>query len=196
MNSMFRFQRRLMRPLIGRMDEWEERVAATLGTFHSVEDSPVRFEIMKEGIKRGTAGMEQDLLAIMPPTIWGMRESMLSLRENPPRPKERAPEGFLDELEVYVLKLSRGDLPPVTIYIDSITGDVLKSEAVALQEGGIGIPIVARLEDYRDFYGVRIPFRMISENEASGRTIVQYESIEVNLDIDDTFFILNASTEP
>ncbi|MFC1964424.1 hypothetical protein ACFLWG_00235, partial [Chloroflexota bacterium] len=102
----------------------------------------------------------------------------------------------LDEQEVYVLKLSRGDLPPATIYVDSITGDVLRSEVVALQEGGIGIPIIARLEDYRDVYGVRIPFRMISENEASGRTIVQYESIEVNLDIDDTFFILNAPTEP
>jgi len=105
MKSMFWFQRRLMRPLIGQMDKWEERVAAMPKTHHSVEDAPVRFEIMKEGIKRGTAGMEQDLLAIMPPTIWGMRESMLSLRENPPQPKSRVPEGFLAELEDYARSL-------------------------------------------------------------------------------------------
>jgi len=35
-----------------------------------------------------------------------------------------------------------------------------------------------------------IPFRAISSNEQSGGMTVQYESIEVNLGIDDNFFIL------
>jgi epoxyqueuosine reductase len=105
MKSIFWFQRRLMRPLVGRMDKWEERVAAMPETFHSVEDSPVRFEIMKEGLKRGTAGMERDLLTIMPPTISGMRESMLSLRENPPQSKNHVPDGFLAEMEAYARSL-------------------------------------------------------------------------------------------
>jgi len=34
------------------------------------------------------------------------------------------------------------------------------------------------------------PFRTISSNEHSGGMTIQYESIEVNLDIDDNFFIL------
>ncbi len=96
----------------------------------------------------------------------------------------------LDGKKVYVLKLERGDLPPVTIYVDATTGDVLMSEEVALQEGGIGIPVTTRYEDYREVYGVRISFRAISSNEQTGRTIIQCESIEDNLDIDDDFFIL------
>jgi len=35
-----------------------------------------------------------------------------------------------------------------------------------------------------------IPFRAISSNEYSGGMTTQYETIEVNLDIDDNFFIL------
>jgi len=102
----------------------------------------------------------------------------------------------LDGREVYVLKLGLGgDLPPVTIFIDTATGNVLKSVVVVLQEGGIGIPITTLYEDYREVHGVRIPFRTISSNEQSGQIIFQYEAIEVNLDIDDGFFILSAPGE-
>ena len=96
----------------------------------------------------------------------------------------------LDGQEVYVLQLKRGDLPSVTIFVDTATGDVLKATAVVLLEGGIGIPVTAQYEDYREVHGVRIPFRTISSNEQSGGMTTQYETIEVNLDIDDNFFIL------
>lgn len=96
----------------------------------------------------------------------------------------------LDGSEVYILKLERDDLPPATIYVDTSTGDVLKAVIIALVEGGGGIPIVVRYEDYRDINGVRIPFRAISSNEHSGRTVIQYETIETNIQLDDTFFIL------
>jgi hypothetical protein len=96
----------------------------------------------------------------------------------------------LDGQKVYVLKLERGDLPSVTIFVDAANGDVLKSMAVVIQEGGIGIPITTRYEDYREVYGIRISFRVISGSEQSGQIIIQTETIEVNLDIDDEFFIL------
>jgi ferredoxin len=99
------FQRRVMLPMIGRVDDWEERLVAMPEMHHSVPDSPVRFEIMKEGVKRGKVGMEPELTTIMPPTILGMRTSMLSLRKNPSRPTSRVPEGFLDELEAYARSL-------------------------------------------------------------------------------------------
>ena len=102
---------------------------------------------------------------------------------------------MLDGQKVYVLKLECGDLPPVTIYIDAITGVTLKSEVVALQEGDIGIPVTTRYEDYREVYGIRIPFRQISSNEMTGRMIYQLEKIEVNLDIDDDFFVLTPPLE-
>jgi CubicO group peptidase (beta-lactamase class C family) len=97
---------------------------------------------------------------------------------------------ILDGQEVYVLELERGDLPSVTIFVDTATGDVLKSVAVAITEGGIGIPVTTRYEDYREVHGVRIAFRAISSNEHSGQTIIQSETVDTNLDIDDEFFIL------
>ena len=97
--------KRFMSPLIGQMDKWEQYLVSYSGMYHSVQDSPVRFEIMKEGMKRGKGGMEADLATIMPPTIMGMRKSMLSLRRNPPHPKSVASKGFLDELESYAKSL-------------------------------------------------------------------------------------------
>ena len=92
--------------------------------------------------------------------------------------------------KVYVLQLRHGDLPSETIFVDAATGDVLKSIVVDIQEGGIGIPVTTQYEDYREVHDLRIPFQTISSNEQSGRTVIQYETIEVNLDIDDNFFIL------
>jgi len=101
----------------------------------------------------------------------------------------------LDGQEVYVLELERGDLPPVTVFVDIATGDILKSIVVAIQEGGIGIPITTLYEDYREVNGVRISFRAISSNEHSGQVIIQGSAIETNLDIDDEFFILTPTED-
>jgi CubicO group peptidase (beta-lactamase class C family) len=96
----------------------------------------------------------------------------------------------LNGQKVYVLQLQHGDLPPVAIFVDAATGDVLKSIEVAIQEGDIGIVVTTEYEDFREVHGLRISFRAISSNEQSGRVIIQGETIEVNLDIDDSFFIL------
>ena len=101
----------------------------------------------------------------------------------------------LEECEVYILRLERNELPPLTIYIDATTGDILKSVMVVLSTGYIGIPVETIYEDYREVNGVRIPFRIISSNEHSGRTIIQREAVETNLDIDSVFFILSPPTE-
>ena len=98
----------------------------------------------------------------------------------------------LEGNEVYVLKLERGELPPVTIYVDANNGDILKEELVILTEGGIGIPVETLYEDYREVKGVRIPFRSISSNEASGQTIMQVTGIKTGLKLDDNFFSLDS----
>lgn len=105
MKIMDWFQQRFMMPLIGQMDKWEDRVAAMPETHKSLPGAPVRFEIMKEGIKRGKISMEPELTTIMPPTLLGMRKSMLSLHKNPSHPNSQVPEGFLDELENYARSL-------------------------------------------------------------------------------------------
>ena len=98
----------------------------------------------------------------------------------------------LDGKEVYVVELKSGDLPATTVYVDAVTGDVLLSETTSIQEGGIGIPVTARFEDFREVYGIRLPSRSISSNEETGRTIIEDETIETNLQLDDDFFVLTA----
>jgi len=91
--------------------------------------------------------------------------------------------------------LKAGDLPTMTVFVDTVTGDVLLSQIISIQEGGIGIPITARSEDFREVYGVRVPSRQISSNEHSGRTIVEDDAIETNIQIDEDFFILTPPEE-
>ena len=101
----------------------------------------------------------------------------------------------LDDKEVYVVELKAGDLPVMTVFVDAVTGDVLLSEIISIQEGGIGIPVTTRSEDFREVHSIRAPSRSISSNEQAGRTIVEDEAIETNIQLDDDFFILTPPEE-
>jgi len=102
---------------------------------------------------------------------------------------------ILNDKEVYVVELKFGELPAMTVFVDVVTGDVLLSEIISIQEGGIGIPVTIRFEDFREVHGIRVPFRSIASNEESGRTIIEDETIETNIQLDDDFFILTAPEE-
>ena len=100
-----KLQKLIMEPLMGRMDIWEDRVAGIPEVHRSVEDSPERFEIMREGMKRGKRELTREVAPLMPPTILGMWRSMSSLKKNPERPRTRVPEGFLADVEQYAKSL-------------------------------------------------------------------------------------------
>ena len=102
---------------------------------------------------------------------------------------------ILDDKEVYVMELKAGDLPVMTVFVDAVTGDVLLSEIISIQEGGIGIPVTIRSEDFREVHGIRVPSRSITSNEQTGRTIIEDETIETNIQLDDDFFILTPPEE-
>jgi CubicO group peptidase (beta-lactamase class C family) len=102
---------------------------------------------------------------------------------------------ILDDKEAYVVELQAGDLPTMTIFVDTVTGDVLLSKIISIQEGGIGIPVTTRSENFREVYGIRVPSRSIASNEQTGRTIVEDETIETNIQLDDDFFILRPPEE-
>lgn len=95
---------KVMPRMLGLIERWEQRVVRRPDSYKAVSDAPVRFEIMKEGLKRGNAGMERELVTIMPGIMLGMRTSMTSLGKNPPRPQPRVPKGFLEDLEAYALE--------------------------------------------------------------------------------------------
>jgi hypothetical protein len=101
----------------------------------------------------------------------------------------------LDDKEVYVVELKAGDLPAMTVFVDAVTGDVLLSEVVSMQEGGIGIPVTTRFEDFGEVHGIRFPSRSIASNEQTGRTIVEDQTIETNIHLDDDFFTLTPPEE-
>ncbi|MGB6872660.1 MAG: serine hydrolase [Dehalococcoidia bacterium] len=102
---------------------------------------------------------------------------------------------ILDDKEVYVVELKAGDLPVMTVFVDAVTGDVLLSKIISMQEGGIGIPVTIRSEGFREVHGIRAPSRSISSNEQAGQTIVEDETIETNIQLDDDFFILTPPEE-
>jgi hypothetical protein len=91
---------------------------------------------------------------------------------------------------VYVLDLKHGELPLNTLYLDQVTGDILKSEMVSLQEGGIGIPITTVYEDFREVQGMRLAFKETSTNEQSGRVISTCEKIETRVKTAENFYTL------
>ena len=101
----------------------------------------------------------------------------------------------LDDKDVYVVELKGDDLPAMTVFVDAVTGDILLSRIIAIQEGGISIPVTVRSEDFREVHGIRTAAREISSNEHTGRTIVEDETIETNLQLDDDFFILTPPEE-
>ena len=87
------------------MDGLEDRIAATPGTHRWTDESPVRFEIMKESMKRGKGGPGREMIPIMAPTMMGVRNSLRSLGKNPRHPRTEAPPGFIADLEAYLLAL-------------------------------------------------------------------------------------------
>jgi hypothetical protein len=82
-----------------------------------------------------------------------------------------------DERVVVVLRAQ--DLPPVKLYVDPRTGDVRRTEQLALAEGVGGIPTQGELGDHRKVLGgLRLPFRMSTSNEHAGATIFTVESVK------------------
>ena len=69
------------------------------------EESPVRFEIMKETMKRGEGGPPARMLPIMLPTLFGIQKSLKSVKDNPATPKTQADAALFQEIEAYALGL-------------------------------------------------------------------------------------------
>lgn len=98
-------EKMMSNPLFNMYDQ-EDQLAEIPGVHRWTENSPVRFEIMKEGIKRGSGGPGGSRsLSIMGPTMLGMRESLRSLGKNPSQPKTEAPPELVANLEAHLLGL-------------------------------------------------------------------------------------------
>ena len=104
-NLVKQVQMSVIGSFMDRIDALEDKIVAMPEAHRSAEDSPVRFEIMREGIKQGRRRLGREVAHLLPPTMLGMRHSMVSLKKNPKQPKTRVPEGFLVDLEHYAKSL-------------------------------------------------------------------------------------------
>ncbi len=94
-----------------------------------------------------------------------------------------------NDKKVFILQMSGKEVPPVTAVVDAQTGDLLQSQTSILRFGSdIRLPETTVYEDYRELHGLRIPFRIVTNNNYSGRTVLEIEHIETNLKREDTYF--------
>ena len=91
-------------------DRLEDELFACTDVIHPTEESPLRFEIMKESMKRGKGGPPAQMIPIMLPTLLGIQKSLKSLKDNPPAPKIQADAALFQEIEAYALKLGASSL--------------------------------------------------------------------------------------
>ena len=81
-----------------------------------------------------------------------------------------------DGVAVYRVELAAKGLPSSTVLVDSKTGDVIEFRGSTIEAVG-EIPNVIRYEDFRNVGGVRLPFRMITEEFQSGESILQLKKV-------------------
>ena len=103
MNPLFR--RLISNSRLVDTDELEQRIVEMPGSHRWTQDAPVRFEIMKESLKRGRGGPGGPEMATMLPTMLGIRRSLVSVRGNPKEPRTEATAEFFAGLESYLLNL-------------------------------------------------------------------------------------------
>jgi CubicO group peptidase (beta-lactamase class C family) len=83
-----------------------------------------------------------------------------------------------DGRTLWRVRLGRGEAPPVVALIDAKTGDPIETRGVKLVRLGGGIPITARHADFRPVHGIRLPHRLETEDEPSGRVVMTIDRWE------------------
>ena len=91
-------------PMFKNIDRMEDELFAQEDMIHPNEDSPLRFEIMRERLKRGGSGPPKQMIPIMLPTLAGINKSLKSLADNPENPKTNAPPVLIEDIEAFTLQ--------------------------------------------------------------------------------------------
>jgi ferredoxin len=110
-------------PFFSVVDTLEDALHARTDVIHPADESPLRFEITKETMKRGEGGPPAQMIPIMLPTLLGIHKSLRSLEDNPDTPETQGTESLFDEIESYALKLGASSVgytkvPPRWVFQD------------------------------------------------------------------------------
>ena len=91
-----------------------------------------------------------------------------------------------------VVELTLGEAPPLTVQVDAESGDVVRAEARELVTNLGGLPKTVSFEDWRDVQGLRLPMRVVTEDDTTGRVVVEYQELETGLQLGDEAYRIAA----
>jgi hypothetical protein len=94
------------------------------------------------------------------------------------------------------VELGLGQAPRITVQVDAESGDLLRAEVRELVEGFGGLPKTVTFEDWRDVQGLRLPMRVVTEDDTSGRVVVEYQQLQTGLTLGDDVFRLEPASTP
>ncbi len=81
-------------------------------------------------------------------------------------------------IETIVLRLRTTRGTAMTTYVDTKSGDIVREDGSIDIAGVMSLPYTNTYSDFRDVGGVRVPFRVVIDNSASGRTEIILESLQ------------------
>ena len=84
----------------------------------------------------------------------------------------------LGDEEVWVLRLECQFTPPLTRFVSTKRGLLLKEEVWITVKGLGTVPLTVEYEDYRNVSGVMLPFRLKSESRLTGKQITEFTEIK------------------
>ena len=88
-----------------KMAEKEAKLAEVPGAVCPNNDSPIRFEIIQEKLKRGDDTKEPRIIPLLMSNLIGVNRSINSIKENPSHPKTEIDKRLYGELEEYAYSL-------------------------------------------------------------------------------------------
>jgi ferredoxin len=125
------FKEKVLRPQLGRMDQWEQLVVDIPGSIRGGGNSPVRFNIPRKGLKMdgdhpplpGFPGSFPQMLG----SILNIRKSVLELAENPADGRKQIDEETLAELHAFARSVGADEIgfasiPQEWVFIDTAIG--------------------------------------------------------------------------
>lgn len=90
--------------------------------------------------------------------------------------------GTVEGRRVWIVELREGGYPPVREYVDAATGDTLLVEMNTVLPGGRGtLPNRTLLRDHRNVEGLRIPFEVVTSDDANGQVLLQFDDIDTGM---------------
>ncbi len=93
-----------------------------------------------------------------------------------------------DGRKVYLIRARLGEIINSTVTLDAETGLVVHEDLVMMAPGIGALPMEVQYDDYREVAGIMLPFQIRSENMWQGIAIIEFDSIETNIELAEDAF--------